>query len=383
MANRSFNYDINMNVNKKGLDDLKSSLDAVVSKAKEFEKAMGSDSGFAEPYKEAAVAAQDLKNILNNSWNSKTNQLDFSKVKSQIESAYGSLSSFKTSLSLIGTEGQRAFSTLSTAVLNTQAPIKQTSALLDKMSVTMANTVRFGISSSIFNSLSGSISKAYNYVKKLDTSLNNIRVVSGQSADQMERFALQANAAAATLGSSTLNYTDAALIYFQQGISDVKQIQEMTDITIKMSNVTKDSAEEVSSYMTAIWNNFNDGSQTLEHYADVITALGASTASSSAEIADGLEKFASIGETVGLSYEYATSALATVVAQTRQSADTVGTAFKTLFARIEGLKLGDTLDDGTTLNKYSEALNKVGINIKDQFGELKDMDDILDEMGSK
>ena len=57
--------------------------------------------------------------------------------------------------------------------------------------------------------------------------------------------------------------------------------------------------------------------------------------------------------------------MATVVAETRQSADTVGTAFKTLFARLQGLNLGKTLDDGTTLNKYSEALYKVGIDIKD------------------
>jgi hypothetical protein len=41
------------------------------------------------------------------------------------------------------------------------------------------------------------------------------------------------------------------------------------------------------------------------------------------------------------------------------------------------------LDDGTTLNKYSEALAKVGINIKTSSGDLKDMDDILDEMGNK
>jgi hypothetical protein len=57
-----------------------------------------------------------------------------------------------------------------------------------------------------------------------------------------------------------------------------------------------------------------------------MTALGATTASSSQEIAEGIEKFAAIGDTIGLSYEYAASALATVTATTRQSADTVGTA---------------------------------------------------------
>jgi hypothetical protein len=37
--------------------------------------------------------------------------------------------------------------------------------------------------------------------------------------------------------------------------------------------------------MTAIWNNFYDGSKSLEYYSDAITALGAATASSSDEIA--------------------------------------------------------------------------------------------------
>ncbi|MBR4983897.1 MAG: phage tail tape measure protein [Lachnospiraceae bacterium] len=150
-----------------------------------------------------------------------------------------------------------------------------------------------------------------------------------------------------------------------------------------MANVTGDAVEDVSSQLTAIWNNFYDGTKSLEYYADVITALGAATASSTAEISEGLEKFAAIGETIGLSYEYATASLATIVSQTRQAPETVGTALKTIFARIQGLSLGETLDDGTNLNKYSDALNKVGINIFDTNGQLKDMDAILDELGSK
>lgn len=50
---------------------------------------------------------------------------------------------------------------------------------------------------------------------------------------------------------------------------------------------------------------------------------------------------------------------------------------------MQGLKLGDTLEDGTTLNDYSKALLAVGVNIKDDNGELKDMNVILDEVGAK
>lgn len=150
-----------------------------------------------------------------------------------------------------------------------------------------------------------------------------------------------------------------------------------------MANVSGDSLDVVADQLTSIWNNFDDGTQSLEHYGDVMVRLGADTASSSDEIATGIQKFAAVADTVGLSYDNAAAALATVTAQTRESADTVGDAFKTIFARIEGLKLGETLDDGTNLNKYSKALSSVGINIKDETGNLKEMDNIVAEIGNK
>lgn len=150
-----------------------------------------------------------------------------------------------------------------------------------------------------------------------------------------------------------------------------------------MANVTGDSAQQVSSYMTAIWNNYSQGADDLQHFGDVMADLGARTASSSSEIADGLQQFASIGPVVGLSFDYAASALATVSSNTRESANIIGNAFKSIFSRIQGLKLGETLEDGTDLNKYSQALEAVGISIKDEMGNLKDMDVILDEMMAK
>lgn len=150
-----------------------------------------------------------------------------------------------------------------------------------------------------------------------------------------------------------------------------------------MANVAGTTAQTVADQMTAVWNNFYDGSKSIEYYSDVMVALGAATASSTDEISEGVNKFAATAKTVGLSYEYATSALATLTATTRESADTVGNALKTIFARLQGLTLGDTLEDGTDLNKYSKALDAVGVSIKTTDGQLKDMDTILDELGAK
>lgn len=367
---------VDLEVNKSQLDSLKRDFDSLSVSAKLPGKEL--DAGLQQ----AGQTARQVSTILDQSFNKKLNSLDVTKFSQELSKAGLSMQTLKDNLSKAGTSGSKAFNDLTSEILGTNIQLKQTSTFLDKMSVTMANTIRFGISSAVFNNLTSAISKSWEYTKKLDKSLNDIRIVSGQSADQMDRFAKRANEAAKNLGSNTLDYTKAALIYYQQGLPE-SEIQSRTDTTIKMANVLGSSAEEVSDYLTAIWNNFYDGSKSLEYYADVITKLGAATASSAEEIAGGLEKFAAVGDTIGLSYEYATAALTTITAQTRQSEDVVGTALKTIFSRIQGLSLGDTLDDGTTLNKYSEALARVGISIKDQDGQLRDMDSILDDLGSK
>lgn len=376
------NYSVNLSFTadtkqaKAQLRDLQNSLDIIAKNP------VGIGETMTKQIREASNAAIDLKVHLQNATNVKTGNLDFTKLNQQLKQSGASLTDYGQKLAAMGPQGQKAFMQLAQAVSQSEIPIRRTNETLTKMGQTLKNTIRWQISASLIQGFTGAISDAYGYAQKLNESLNNIRIVTGLSAEEMTRFAAQANQAAKALSTTTTAYTDAALIFYQQGLEG-QAVLDRADAVIKLANVTGQSAKVVSDQMTAVWNNFYDGSKSIEYYADVLTALGAATASSTDEISQGLEKFAAVAETVGLSYEYATAALATVTAQTRQSADVVGTAFKTLFARIQDLDLGETLDDGTTLGSYSEALAKVGINIKEADGSLKDMNDILDEMGAK
>lgn len=331
----------------------------------------------------ASVAAIKLRENLQNAINIDTGRLDLSKFNHEMKKSGMSLKQYRDALVSLGPTGQAAFMDLSKAILASETPLKQTNVLVDKLWDSLKRTAGWQLSSTAIHRFIGTIQTAYNYAQDLNKSLNNIRIVTGYGSDRMAEFAKNANKAAKQLSATTLDYTNASLIYYQQGLDD-KAVQERSDVTVKMANVTGTAAQTVSDQLTAVWENFmKDGEHTAEWYADVMTALGAATASSTDEIAEGLEKFAAVADTVGLSYEYATAALTTITAKTRQSADVVGTALKTLFARVEGLKLGETLDDGTTLNKYSSALESVGVNIKNEAGELKDMDEILEEIGAK
>ena len=388
MANNSANYNVNMRFTadtgqaKQQLRDLQSSLDTLMNQIATKNIKFFDVNATKKEIDEASAAVQELKIALDQATNVDTGRLDLSKFSKSLSQSGYTLQDFATHLENLGPTGDKAFVALAQSVINAEVPLKRTNALLDNFKKTIANTARWQISSNLMHGVQGSIQKAYYYAEDLNKSLNNIRIVTGQSSDQMAQFAEKANKAAQALSTTTTNYTNASLIYYQQGLSD-KEVADRTEVTIKMANAAGESASKVSDQLTAVWNNFYDGSKPLEYYADVMTKLGAYTASSTDEISEGIQKFASVANTIGLSYEYATSALATLTAKTRESANTVGNSLKTLFARIQGLTLGETLEDGTDLNKYSLALEKVGISIKDQQGELKDMNTILDEMMNK
>lgn len=319
---------------------------------------------------------------LKNATNVNTGTLDFSKLNASIKASGSTLQDYGNQLLKLGPQGQQAFSQLTSAIAKSEVPISRVKGLLGEFGTVLTNTVRWQAASSAIHGMMGSIQHAFSYAQQLNKSLNNIQIVTQASDEYMAKFAENANKAAKQLSTTTTQYTNASLIYYQQGLSD-KEVAARTEATIKMANASGQSAEKVSNQMTAIWNNFAQGSTNLEYYADVITALGAATASSSEEIATGLQKFAAVADTVGLSYENATAALATITATTRQSADTVGTGLRTLFSRLQSLNLGETLDDGVTLTKYSKALETIGVKVLDATGNLRQMDDILADMGVK
>jgi hypothetical protein len=64
------------------------------------------------------------------------------------------------------------------------------------MMTTLKNTAKWEISSSFVHGIEGAISGAVSYVKELDSTLNNIRIVTGATSADMANFAKMANSAA-------------------------------------------------------------------------------------------------------------------------------------------------------------------------------------------
>lgn len=381
MSRKRIDIDLSVNLSAKNaaqnLNDLKNNLASLSTLSN-----MPIGSKITAELSSASHAAGQLKLMLEQATNVNTGKLNLRTFEQSLRKSGLTLLDVQKQLQKLGPEGNQAFAQLANSVANANSSISTGSVLLEKFKKSFSNVLTWNISSTIFNAITSSLRDSVSYAKDLNQSLTDIRIVSDKGLGDMAKFAKEAGKTAKSLSTTTKEYVDASLIFFQQGLSD-EQVEERTKVVTKMAAVTGESASDVSSYMTAIWNNFSNGSDDLENYADKITALGAATAASSEEIAAGMKQFAAVANTVGLTYDYAATAVATVVSETQQSADTVGTAFKTIFGRLESLSLGDSLDDGVTLTKYSQALDAVGVKILDQNNELKKMDVILQELGAK
>lgn len=173
--------------------------------------------GLSKDIQQATQMAAQLKVQLEAATGS-TGRLDLTKFNEQLKKSGTTIKDYKNALTQLGPAGTQAFSNLASSIMQAEVPLRRTNKALNEFATSLANTARWQLSSSILHGLMSAISGAYGYAQDLNESLNNIRIVTGQNVDQMARFAEEANRAAKSLSTTTTAYTDAALIYYQQGI---------------------------------------------------------------------------------------------------------------------------------------------------------------------
>ena len=319
---------------------------------------------------------------LNKSFNKNLGTLNVSTFNKEITNSKISLQDFYRKLNSpeIGQKGPQAFRKLTSEILGTNLQLRQTSEFMNNLMVSFGNTVKWGITSSIFNNITNSIQGAWSYAKKLDSSLNDIRIVTGKSGDEMERFAREANRAAASLGKSTTDYTQASLIYYQQGLQE-EDVKARTETTLKTASVTGQSTAAVSEQLTAVWNGYKVNAQEAELYVDKLAAVAAATAADLEELSVGMSKVASAASLMGVDIDQLSAQMATIISVTRQAPESVGTALKTIYARMGDIEAG--IDTETTLGEYTSRMAEMGINVLDMNGKLRDMGAVIEEIGQK
>ena len=383
MANNNggqLNFGVGFNVDSSGLNKLKASLQQLQSATTKDLVNVDASKARAE-LTDIKSTASSVEAALMKAFNPKLNSVNVTKFNSELEKTGLNLNTIYEQFSKLGSQGQTAFTNLSASLLTTNVKLKESKSLIDKMGETLVNTIKWNVASSAINAFTTGIQNAYNYVKVLDSSLTDIRIVTGQSRDEMDDFARSANSAAQALGRQTKDYTNAYLTFAQQGLNP-EQATARTQATLKASNITGANVGDMANDLTAVWNGFQIQAGNTEKAVSKLAAVADTSASDMSELATAMSKSASIANNMGVTIDQLAAQIATITQITRQAPETTGNALKTIYARINDIKAG-TDDAEVSLGNYTKKMAELGVNVLDENKNLRDTGDVITEIGNK
>ena len=226
-------------------------------------------------------------------------------------------------------------------------------------------------------------------ITELDATMTEMAVVTdltvGDYWGQLPEYSQRAS----ELGVSINSAYKAATLYYQQGLK-TNEVNAISTETLKMAKVAGLEAAEATDKMTAALRGFNMelNEASAQRVADVYSELAAITAADVNEISTAMTKTASIASSAGMEFETTAAFLSQIIETTRESAETAGTALKTVIARFQELKkdpseIGEVEGEIVDANAIEKALRSVGVSLRDTSGQFRELDEVFLELSSK
>ena len=346
----------------------------------------GNKKGWVDAYQEATVAVQAYQN-------------NIESLERQIESLQADLEQQKKTLQEEAAKGFEqaadAARDSGSAMLENGAAVRESEMALQGITsqvdsflsrITSITTI-----SGAFLLLKKSVRSAYEDVKELDAAMNSIAIVTDFTTKELWKQVDVYTKLAQEIGVSLVGVYDVQKLYYQQG-RDAADVATLTTETLKFARIAEMDYAEATDAMTVAINAFKLEASDASRVVDVYSQLAARAAVNQNELANAMSKVASMAASVGMSLETTSAFLTKIIESTRESAETSGTALKTVLARFgEVKKLIDTgKTEGTTdegeavdVNKIDTALKAIGVRLTDEQGQMRALDQVLIETAQK
>ena len=232
--------------------------------------------------------------------------------------------------------------------------------------------------------------QTFEAAKELDAAMTETAVVTDFSVGDMWDMLPKYTKTAQKLGATTKGVYETLTLFYQQGL-DTNEAMALGVETLEMARIAGMDYEEATSKMTAALRGFNMelNELSVQRVNDVYSELAAITAADTDQIATAMTKTASIANSANMEFETTAAFLSQIIETTQESAETAGTAMKTVIARFTELKkdpslIGEVDGEIIDANKIETALNSIGVALRDNLtGQFRDLDDVFLDIAQK
>lgn len=242
---------------------------------------------------------------------------------------------------------------------------------------------QFTIYNMALRTVKRALREAVDTVRELDKELTEQAMVTGLTREQTYKLVKSYQDLAQQTGATTKEIAGVATEYMKQGKS-IQEAMTLTEAAVSAAKVARVSTADSVNYLTTALNGFQLSANDAMLVSDKFAAVAAASATDYDELAIALSKVASQANLAGMSIDYTTALLTKGLETTREAPETMGTALKTIIARMRELSdYGETLEGDTDINNVETQLGYVGIALRNTAGELRSTEDVLDELGKK
>lgn len=217
---------------------------------------------------------------------------------------------------------------------------------------------------------------------EVESAMAQIKIVTGASDSQMEAFLTKSIALAKELGQSVTDVASSIETFARLGynMSDSSNLAKYANI---MANVGNTDVDTATTGITSIIKGYELDANDAEHVSDVLVKVGQEYAISAEELMAAFQRGGAALHASGTDFEKSAALFAATNASL-QNAETTGTMWKTVSARIRGAtteleEMGEETDGlAQGLSKYREEIMALsGVDIMKDENTYKDMYDIF------
>lgn len=217
---------------------------------------------------------------------------------------------------------------------------------------------------------------------EVESAMNQIQIVTGASDSQMESFLTRSIALAKELGQSVTDVASSIETFARlgYGMNESAGLAKYANI---MANVGNTDVDTATTGITSIIKGYEMDASDAEHVSDVLIKVGQEYAISAEELMAAFQRGGAALHASGTDFEKSAALFAATNASL-QNAETTGTMWKTVSARIRGAtteleEMGEETDGlAQGLSKYREEIIALsGVDIMKDENTYKDMYDIF------
>lgn len=234
----------------------------------------------------------------------------------------------------------------------------------------------------VFDAMTQKIREAIQTTREMDKDMTQIGLVLGKTSTQVwKNFDTYANMAE-RLNTTTSQVTNSMKLFYQQGLN-TSEVNKMVEASAIAAALGESTMAEASETLTSIINSYNLSANEAMMVTDKISQIAIVSAADFGELSTAIEKVASSAASAGLDLDHMMGYLGKMIETTREAPTNIGTALKTIVANFTQFKEDPSglNEEGSEINKVDKALKSVGISLTNANGEVRDLGDVLDELG--